>query len=124
MPYQIPMATLPFVITRRRSLALLAGLGTFFVGPRAQAERPVRIIVSSSPGSGTDATARALQSGLSPVIGAPVVVENIAGASGLIAMQTLAHAAPNDMTFVVAPNNVVILPSVMKSFSFDISRDF
>ncbi|NDZ18751.1 ABC transporter substrate-binding protein [Variovorax sp. WS11] len=111
-------------LTRRRALALLAAVGSAPAVAVAQGDQRVRLIAPSSPGSGTDLTARTLQPGLSTTLGAPVVVENITGASGLVGLQTLARAAPTDMTFVVITNNLVITPGVMKAFPFDVTRDF
>src|SRR5437773_12280472 len=88
--------------TRRRVLAMLAGVGAAIAfDVSAQSESTMRIIVPSSPGSGTDATARALGSGLTAATGVPVVVENIAGASGVRGLQALARAAPDGMTLGV-----------------------
>lgn len=109
--------------TRRRVLALLAA-GAASSAAFGQSEGRVRLIVPTSAGSGTDATARALQPGLGAALGVPVVVENMAGASGVLGLQTVARAAPHEMTLAVITNNLVILPSVMKGFPFDVTRDF
>ncbi|NDZ18767.1 ABC transporter substrate-binding protein [Variovorax sp. WS11] len=114
---------LPTAVTRRQTLALLASAvasPTVF----GQGESRVRLIVPTSAGSGTDATARFLQPGLGAALGVPVVVENMPGASGVLGLRTVARAAPNDMTLAVITNNLVILPSVMKGFPFDVNTDF
>jgi len=118
------IAAMRRTVGRRSVLPLLAGIGIMLGDDPARAQRAARLIVTSSPGSATDATARALQSGIAPILGMPVVVENIPGASGLVGLQALARAAPGDMTFAVIPNNLAILPSVMRSFPFDVMRDF
>src|SRR5438445_9926874 len=113
----------PEAPTRRKTLAVLASA---IASPVAfgQGESRVRLIVPTSAGSGTDAPARALQPGLAAALGVPVVVENIAGASGVLGLQTVARASPNDMTLAVITNNLVILPNVMKAFPFDVTKDF
>lgn len=113
----------PLALTRRKTLAMIASA---IAAPAAfgQGEGRVRLIVPTSAGSGTDSTARALQPGLAAALGIPVVVENIPGASGVLGLQTVARAAPNDLTLAVITNSLVILPSVMKSFPFDVTRDF
>ncbi|NDZ18796.1 ABC transporter substrate-binding protein [Variovorax sp. WS11] len=110
-------------LTRRRALALLAVAGA---SPAAfgQQEGRVRLIVPTSAGSGTDATARALQPGLGAALGVPVIVENMPGAAGVIGLQAVARAAPQDMTLAVITNSLVVLPSVMKGFPLDVTRDF
>src|SRR5881296_3197915 len=89
---------LPAALTRRQTLAMLASA---LASPAAFAQGGglVRLIVPTSAGSGTDSTARALQPGLSAALGGvPVVVENQAGASGVLGLRTVARAAPNEMT--------------------------
>ena len=111
-------------LTRRRMLSVMLACGTVSEKAFAQPERRVRLIVPTSAGSATDATARAIQPGLAAALGVPVYVEDIPGASGVIGLQALARAAPHDMTLVVITNSVAILPSVMKAFPFDVPRDF
>jgi tripartite-type tricarboxylate transporter receptor subunit TctC len=84
----------------------------------------VRLVVPTSAGGATDATARALQPGHAAALGVPVIVENLPGASGVVGLQAVARSGPNDMTFAVITNSVAILPSVMKAFPFDVARDF
>lgn len=114
---------LPAALTRRRVLSLLASAAA---APAAlgQSVSRVRLIVPTSAGSATDATARALQLGLSAALGVPVVVENLAGASGVLGLQTVARAAPTEMTLAVITNSLVVLPNVMKAFPFDVTKDF
>lgn len=111
------------VLKRRQ---MLTALGASLAMPSAfgQGESRVRLIVPTSAGSGTDSTARALQPGLAAALGLPVVVENMAGASGVVGLQAVARAAPSDLTLAVITNNLVILPSVMKAFPFDVTKDF
>jgi len=97
-------------------LALLAG--------SAAAQQPVRFILPNAAGSGVDAITRAAQPAFSKALGAPVVVENQSGASGVIGLQSLARSAPDGNTLSVVSNNVVIFPSVLKSLPFDMPGDF
>ena len=64
--------------------------------------RPVRLIAGSSPGGGSDVLARLLASKLSEALGQQVVVENRAGASGIIGAELTARAAPDGHTFWIA----------------------
>jgi tripartite-type tricarboxylate transporter receptor subunit TctC len=84
----------------------------------------VKLVLPNAPGSGVDAITRAVGPAVSKALNAPVVVENQPGAGGIVGLQTLARAAPDGMTLSVVSNNVVILPSVMKSMPFDMPGDF
>jgi tripartite-type tricarboxylate transporter receptor subunit TctC len=88
--------------------ARMAGLliaAAFAVGAAHAAEkfpqRPVRFIVPYAPGGATDITARLLQQGISELWGQPVIVDNRAGASGTIALELAAKAAPDGYTLQV-----------------------
>src|SRR5882757_9600059 len=61
----------------------------------AYPERPIRLIVSFPPGGSSDAMARIVQPGLEKLLGQPVVIENRAGAGGMIAIDAIAKAAPD-----------------------------
>jgi tripartite-type tricarboxylate transporter receptor subunit TctC len=84
----------------------------------------VKLVLPNAAGSGVDAITRALSPAVSKALNTPVVVENQPGAGGIVGLQTLARAAPDGMTLSVVSNNVVILPSVMKSMPFDMPGDF
>ena len=90
----------------------------------ALAQQPVRFVLPNAAGSGVDAITRAAQPALAKALGASVVVENQAGAGGVIGLQTLARSAPDGHTLAVVSNNVVIFPSVLKSLPFDMPGDF
>jgi len=91
----------------------------------AQSAKAVRILVGFPAGGGTDAIARLLADRLKDVLGAPVIVENRAGAGGQIAAQALKSAAPDGTTFFISHDHTVsILPLVVKNPGFDTGRDF
>src|SRR5262245_13317134 len=73
---------------------LAASLGS---GPAASAypERPIRLLISFPPGGSSDAMARIVQPGLERLLGQPVVIENRAGAGGMIAIDAVARSAPD-----------------------------
>ena len=112
---------------RRRILsgALAALLGLVTSAACAQAGKPVRILVGFPAGGGTDGIARTLAERLKDELGAPVIVENRAGAGGQIAAQAL-KAAPADGTtyFISHDHTISILPLVVKSPGFDPAQDF
>ncbi len=112
-------------ITRRSALAALASSAVAWPGLSfAQADRPVKFILPNATGSGVDAITRAAAPALGKALGTNVVVENQAGASGVIGLQALAKNPPDGFTLSVVSNNVVIFPSVIKNLPFDMPGDF
>lgn len=86
--------------------------------------RPVRMIVPNLPGSATDITARAVAQRFAEMWGQQVVVDNRAGASGAIAHELAARAAPDGYTLLLSTSaGLVITPQVTK-VAYDSFRDF
>jgi tripartite-type tricarboxylate transporter receptor subunit TctC len=113
-----------------KRLALLALIGAAFVLPanvHAQEwpTRPVKLIVPTGAGSATDVMARLLAEGLTKTVGQPVVVENMPGASGILAHQAVARA-PNDGHTILFTNTsgLAINPVSFKKLPYDPARDF
>jgi tripartite-type tricarboxylate transporter receptor subunit TctC len=90
----------------------------------AQADRPVKFILPNATGSGVDAITRAAAPAIGKALGANVVVENQAGASGVIGLQAMAKNPPDGLTLSMVSNNVVIFPSVIKNLPFEMPGDF
>ncbi len=95
-------------ISRRTALEMLAGAAAVASAPGlstaqpAYPTRPVTLIVPFPAGGPTDVTARILAEKLAGVLGQPVVIDNRAGASGNLAAQTAARAAPDGHTLFFA----------------------
>ena len=70
-------------------------------------DRPLRLVVAAGPGGVADTIARMVGQKLSDRFGQPVVVDNRAGAGGLIGAKTVAAAAPNGYTLLVITAAVV-----------------
>jgi len=87
-------------------------------------ERPVRVIVASPPGGGTDLTTRMMTPRLGEVLGQPVVVDNRGGASGNIGAEAAARAAPDGYTLLTAAASLTSNPFVMRKVPYDLERDF
>ncbi len=113
-------------ISRRTALAALTSAAAVALPGLsfAQADRPVKFILPNATGSGVDAITRAAAPALGKALGTNVVVENQAGASGVIGLQALAKNPPDGFTLSVVSNNVVIFPSVIKNLPFDMPGDF
>ncbi|HEV7458134.1 MAG TPA: tripartite tricarboxylate transporter substrate binding protein [Roseococcus sp.] len=86
--------------------------------------RPVRIIVPYPPGGPTDIAGRVVAAGLQAQLGQPAVVENRAGASGVIGSGEVARAAPDGGVFLVNASAHVIIPHLQPNMPFDAVGDF
>ena len=86
--------------------------------------RPVRIIVPSSPGGGTDVFARILAQALTDQLKQSFIVDNKPGASGNIGADLVAKADPDGYTILVASNSSLgINPVLYKTMPFDAEHD-
>lgn len=87
--------------------------------------KPVRMIVASAPGGAPDILARTVAQKLSDAFSQQVVVDNRAGASGLIGAEIAAKAAPDGYTLFLGTTTLyAILPNLKKNLPYDIKRDF
>lgn len=94
---------------------------------RAQAfpSKPIRLVLPYPAGGGIDLVARPLAEKLTEIFGQSVVVDNRGGASGLLAMQQVASAAPDGYTIVLALNTqLAVNPSLFASLPYDPIKDF
>jgi tripartite-type tricarboxylate transporter receptor subunit TctC len=115
-------------LNRRRFTALLAAGATAPSLALAQAEwkpgKPIRLIVNLPPGTSVDVIARAVSAPLPAALGQPVVVENRAGAGGIIGAEAVARATPDGYTILMAPGSTqVIVPLVTKKLPYDPVKD-
>jgi tripartite-type tricarboxylate transporter receptor subunit TctC len=92
-------------------------------GAAAYPARLIRVVVPFSPGSGVDILARVISEKLSERLKQPVIVDNKAGASGVIGFDYAAKSAPDGYTLLVSVNTLVINPALRK-VSYDPIRDF
>jgi tripartite-type tricarboxylate transporter receptor subunit TctC len=112
-------------VRRRTALGMVTASVWAAAMPFAQADAGVvKLILPNATGSGIDAIARAAQPAMAKSLHAAVVVENQAGAGGVVGLQNLARSAPDGKTLSVVSNNVVIFPSILKSLPFDMPGDF
>lgn len=87
-------------------------------------DRSIRLVIPYPPGGPTDLTARVVAAEMGKTIGQPVVVDNRAGASGMIGSEAVARAEPDGYTILGNASIHVINPSVYKKMSFDAINDF
>jgi tripartite-type tricarboxylate transporter receptor subunit TctC len=86
--------------------------------------RPVRVVSPYPPGSSADVIGRIYAPRLTNTLGKQFVVDNRAGASGNIAAEIVAHAAPDGYTLLLLNTSIVASQPLYKSLPFDIARDF
>jgi tripartite-type tricarboxylate transporter receptor subunit TctC len=87
--------------------------------------RPIRMILPNAPGSSNDTLARVLAARMGDVVGQPIVIENQAGASGLIGMESTKNAPADGYTIASAsPSGMTIAPNLRKSLPYDPLKDF
>ena len=111
--------------------AVLAGLAASSLLPATRAwaqawpQRPVKIIIPFPPGNTLDIMSRLIQPKLAELLGQPVVVENMAGASGQIGLSAVARAAPDGYTIGGGQGGTLTtLPHTTKKLSYDPLKDF
>jgi len=111
----------------RRALAVLLAWTLCTAGALAQGrfpERPVTLIVPNAAGGAADNLARSFAEELSTRLGQPVVVENVAGASGALAAQRVLRSAPDGYTLLFGTtSDMVVTPIANRNASYS-PRDF
>ncbi len=88
------------------------------------AVKPVRVIVPFAPGGTNDVAARIVAEKFSERFAQSFVVDNRAGANGVVGAEIVARAAPDGYTLLVASAGIAVNPSIMKSLPYDTQRDF
>jgi tripartite-type tricarboxylate transporter receptor subunit TctC len=111
--------------TRRHLLAAGASLlAAPALGQGAWPTRPVRIVVPFGGGGGSDVSTRILAPRLQEVLGQPVVIENRAGAGGVVGTDYVAKQPPNGDVFVLATLSPIgLAPGLSAPMPFDPIRD-
>jgi tripartite-type tricarboxylate transporter receptor subunit TctC len=119
-----------FILTRRRAVGSAALAATVAGLPRiarAQADypsRPIRFLVGFTPGGSADITSRFVAQKLSERLGQPVVVEQRLGATGIIAQDAVAKAAPDGYTMVLLTGGHPTSAAIKKSLPYHPVNDF
>jgi tripartite-type tricarboxylate transporter receptor subunit TctC len=87
--------------------------------------KPVRVIVTFPPGGGTDLMARTIGQKLADVWGRPFVMDNRAGAGGIIGTEIAARASPDGYTLLLATSSgLIINPLLNNKLPYDPFKDF
>ncbi|MGG5823702.1 Bug family tripartite tricarboxylate transporter substrate binding protein [Falsiroseomonas sp. HW251] len=91
---------------------------------QAWPDRPVTLMVGYGAGGATDIIARTLAERMQPLIGQPVVVQNVTGAGGTIASDRTAKAAPDGYTILLIANAHAVAPGLYARLPYDTVADF
>ena len=104
------------------ALAAFAPLSAF---AQTWPTKPVRLVVPYPPGGNVDVAARTVSEGLQKLLGQPVIVENKAGAGGMIAAEHVAKSAPDGYTLFVAANGPLLFaPTIFGRPLYHWKKDF
>ena len=113
----------------KRIFVLLAAVAALAVAAPALAQSwpssPVKMVIPWPPGGGNDILGRKLGDGLAAALGQPVIVDNRAGANGMIGAEAVARAAPDGYTIMFhSVTTHAINPTFYPNITYDTVRDF
>src|SRR5262245_64867586 len=116
----------------RRAIGLLAlaivasfAIAQVNAQPARYPDKPIKILVGFAAGGGTDVAARILAAKLTESLGQSVVVENRAGASGMIAADAVAKSMPDGYTLMMGTQTTLaVAPNLYRKFALDPAKEF
>jgi len=116
-------------LPRRRFLHLALGAAALpitsdFAWAQAYPTRPITIVVPFAVGGGTDVIARIVAERMKSSLGQPVIVENVTGAYGTIAIGRVARAAPDGYTLSLGHNGSHVVAGATYAVHYDLLSDF
>jgi tripartite-type tricarboxylate transporter receptor subunit TctC len=90
---------------------------------QAYPNRTIRLVVPSSPGGSSDTLGRLMAQKVAASFGQQVVVDNRAGAGGIIGVDQVAKSAPDGYTLLITPASLAINPSMFSKLPYNAMRD-
>src|SRR2546423_9606752 len=111
-----------------KKLIIAVALAAAFAGvssavAQTYPSRQITLIVPFPPGGSTDVTARIMAERMRPVLGHPVIVENVGGAGGSIALGRVARAAPDGYTIDIGQWDTHV-GTIIYPLTYDLQKDF
>ena len=103
---------------------LVSALAVLTAQAQTWPAQQLRIVVPFTPGTGMDTIARAVAPRLSERLGQPVIVQNLAGASGNIGADMVAKANADGYTVLMGANTMLMASQLYKNVPFDPVKDF
>ena len=114
-------------IRARRAGVLALAAACVFIGAPARAadwpSRPIVVVDGFAPGGGTDVLMRVMAVEMTKTFGQPVIVENRSGASGHIAAEAVARAAPDGHMIMVHTASMITSRPLYAKLGYDVVRD-
>jgi tripartite-type tricarboxylate transporter receptor subunit TctC len=104
--------------------ALLSLCGVLPAAAQNYPAKPITIVVPASPGGAIDLAARLIEQKLTEAWGQPVLIDNRAGATGIIGTDFVAKSAPDGHTLALVASSHAINPSMVKKLPFDTVKGF
>lgn len=107
--------------------SLIAGCLLLMASPPGVASdafpvKPITLVVTQGPGSGSDVVGRLIAGYLSPALGQPVVVENRSGGSGIVGHQSVMRAAPDGYTLVLTSTSALfVVPIINPNAKYELA---
>jgi tripartite-type tricarboxylate transporter receptor subunit TctC len=106
------------------TLALAPALAFAQAAASSYPTKPIHVVVPFGPGGVADITTRTIAPKLGDGLGQPIVVDNLPGAGGIRAAETVAHADPDGHTLLLLTNGNAVSQALFKSLPYDPANDF
>ena len=106
------------------SIAMAMSLGAAAQAPADYPTKPIRLVVPFAPGASNDTLSRATADSMAPLLGQPIVVENRAGAGGMIGAENVARSAPDGYSILNVQASFVTNAAIRATMPYDVHRDF
>lgn len=112
--------------TYMKKISLLLAIVAFSSMATAEyPDRPIRLVVPFPPGAASDVIARAIASAAGPAIGQAIIVDNKAGADGILSAAEVARAKPDGLTLLFGTNSALSAsPALKKTLPYDPVKSF
>src|SRR4051794_22328799 len=86
--------------------------------------KPIRIVIAGAPGGSPELVSRLMSPKLIEALGQPIVIDTRAGASGRIALEVAAKAAPDGYTLLMVTSSTACVEVMSRNNQYEIGRDF
>ena len=106
-----------------RALAVCLAAVSGYSSAQDFPSKPLRLVVGSTPGGGTDISARLIAPKMSEQLGQQVVVENRPGATTTIGVNYVVRSAPDGYTMLMGVSSLAINPHILKNVPYDALKD-
>jgi tripartite-type tricarboxylate transporter receptor subunit TctC len=106
-----------------RALAIIAGLSPAMTVAEEYPTRPITMIVPFPAGGATDTLARYLAERMRPILGQPIIIENVAGATGSIGVGRAVRAPADGYTLSIGTSTTHMLTGGLYALPFDLLKD-